>query len=297
MTVFSGGRGLPPTAAPVVPRLLRRRCPSVPGRPDGKIGGMTAEMNGGDRSWDPIYGSGSRWGPAGASFDRLRDCVRLIRDEEFSDEVAVEMIREAAGSHRARLHSFVEGFINRDWSGDPLLTHVADLVRAVERNTIAPPLDAAVAEVVRDERRLLKLNPAAVFAELAPREPGLRDWARRASDPQWRAAQNRDVSSDVWESQSASSVGRWLIRRMDKWAERGRSRREADPHWAEFQRSVEVAKSQRGSMYVLSQELERLVGPHADSSDPLVRTYVALQLVTPYTWELTGIPRPTRPRR
>jgi hypothetical protein len=111
---------------------------------------MGAAIDDGDRSWDPVYGGrGSGSGRARARFDGLTDCVRRIRDEEFSDEVAVEMIRAAAGNERGLLHSSIRGFMNRDWYGDPLLTHVADLVRAAELGTRVPPLDAVTSQVVR----------------------------------------------------------------------------------------------------------------------------------------------------
>lgn len=271
---------------------------------------MRAENDGGEQFWDPIYGGGgSGRGRAGSAFNRLMRCVRLIRDEEFSDEAAVEMIRQAAGNQRGVLHSFAEGFMARDWYGDPLLTHVADLVRAAERGRTAPsPLDAASSEVVRDERRLLKLSPAEVFADLAARQPALQDWARRASDPEWRAAQDMnpvqppsppgnvvEVAPGVWASESAPRPSRWLIHLMAKRVERSWSKRMTDPRWAEFQRSTEEARSHEGSMLALGQELDRLVGPRAETADRLVRTLVAHRTLSPYIWELTGLPWPSPP--
>lgn len=269
---------------------------------------MSAAKNGGDRSWDPIYGrGGSGWGRAGAAFARLRDCVRLIRDEEFPDATAVEMVREAAGNQRSVLPSFAEAFIGREWYGDPLLTRVADLVRAAERGQpTVSPLDPATAQVVGEERRLLKLSPADVFAELAARQPGLHDWARRGRDPEWRAAQDMnpvpppspdatEVAPGVWASKSTPKVGTWLIGLLVRRSERGRSKRLGDPRWAEFERSADEARSRQGTMYALTRELDRLVGPHAETADPLVKTYVALAFVTPYAFEVAGIQRPSPP--
>ena len=66
--------------------------------------------------------------------------------------------------------------------------------------------------------------------------------------------------------------------------------------WTDFQDSFRETRAHEGTLFALLEELSRLVGPRAESIDPIVKTYVAQVTVAPYVWELTGIPRPSPPR-
>ena len=59
-------------------------------------------MDSADRTWklriDPIYGGegSGRWAEV---FGRLKEAVCLVRDTEVADDVAINMIRDAAKGH------------------------------------------------------------------------------------------------------------------------------------------------------------------------------------------------------
>jgi hypothetical protein len=265
-----------------------------------------------DRRLDPIYGSGGGgFGRSGEAFNTLQECVRLVRDTEFPDDVAVTMIRDAAGGRRAVFHSFADAFTRRDWQGDPLLVHVSDLVWAAQSGTVPAPMDEATAAIVTMERQLLTGDPSEGFELLAARQPTLRDLAHKASDPTWRDEQDRnppepptlhpptgiEIVPGVWASESTPRLARWFVKRMAKKAVRGSDGLPDDPKWVEFRRSVDQMRSHGGTMAAIGRDLPRLVGPNAESEDPLIKTRVALVIAGAYLREVTGFRSPTIPPR
>jgi hypothetical protein len=263
-------------------------------------------------SIDPIYGSrGGGFGRSGEAFSRLRDCVRLVRDTEFPDDVAVTMIRDAAGGKRTVLHSFAEHFTGLNWQGDPLLVHVADLVSAAQTGTVPSPVDDATAAVMRDERWLLGAGSVEGFEFLATRQPALRELARQASDPTWRDEQDHsppprrspsrrhgsEVAPGVWASESTPRLARWFLKRTVRNLEQARVDWSNDPTGEELRSSLVEMRSHEGTLVALGRGIARLVGPAAVSDDPLIRTKVALVTAEPYLWRLVGNHPPTLPPR
>jgi hypothetical protein len=255
-----------------------------------------------DRHHDPIYGSaGVGFGRAGEAMMHLRECARLVRDTEFPDDVAVSMIRDAAGVKPAVLRSFAEEFTGRDWEGDPLLVHVSDLVSAARGGTVPTPLDEAVAEIVRMERHLLNGDPAEGFELLATRQPALRGLAQRAGDPMWRDEQDRNPpeppNMTPGPSETPSRLAQWVFKRLLKGAERAWVDPSNDPSLEEFRRSAAETGSHLGTIAAIRRDLAPLVGPHAESEDPLIKTRIAWITASAYLIEVTGIGPPRIPPR
>jgi hypothetical protein len=262
---------------------------------------MTEQPLYGGDGRDPIYGfRGSGRGRGGEAIGRLFDCVRILRDTEIDDDVAVGMLLDAAGSHRAALHSFAEKFTGRDWRGDPLLMHVSELVAAAESGRSAAPLDGNVIETVRLERHLLSLSPDAAYAYLASRCPPLvgleygvqdpewrdqRNAAPRPLDPPWPALDHQGVSASV------PKPVRWLFRRQVR-------RIESDPRFQQAMTRLESvlrqANMNRGVIEALRREFVRLVGPRSQATDPLLRTYVAYIQAFPRLFNVAGLEGPSQ---
>lgn len=240
---------------------------------------------------------------------RLLDCVRLVRDSEFSDDEAVAMIRDAAGGRQGVLHTFAGHFSTRDWQGDPLLEHVSALVQAAVSGQVPAPLDDATAATVQEERRLLRAQPAEGFEMLAARQPALRQLAGKAMDPAWRDEQDRNpilgpldppppgvqIESGIYASDPPPRVGLWLARRMAKRMERAAAKQSADPRMQEFRQAVAEMRSHEGTMSALRQELVLIVGPYAAADDALLRTQVARDTAWTHLREIAGIRPPPLP--
>lgn len=232
------------------------------------------------------------------------DCVRQVRDTEFPDEVAVAMIRDAAGGKPAVLDTFAESFAGRDWEGDPLLVRVAELVSAAQSGTDPAPVDEATADAIRVERLLLNEERATGFELLATRQPRLRDLARRVSDATWRDEQDRnpprwedpprpaegvEVVPGVWASESTPGPVRWLLKRTIKTLGHVRVEPRNDRRWEDWDRSAADMRANAGTLAAIGQEVVRLVGPRADSDDRLIRTRVALVTARDHLTDLSGV--------
>jgi hypothetical protein len=269
---------------------------------------MTERKLGQNHFRDPIYGRGAGGGRRGVALHRVRKCAVLVRNLEFPDDVAVAMLREAAGADRRVLPLVAEYFASRNWHGDPLLTHVSDLVAAAASGSNPVSVDSGSAEIIAGERRLLNEPAAEAYADLAIRQPALYELARQAGDPAWQTEQDRnpplhpdvaaplgvEIAPEVWAS--APRILRWVLRPVARTAEKTGAT-PFDPRLSDFRPSLDEIESHRGMIVALGIELDRLVGPDADTNDPLLKTWVARALPWPHLLNVAGIPEPALPSR
>ena len=228
--------------------------------------------------------------------NRLFICACSLRTAEVNDNEAIAMLLEAAGNNRGVFHSFAEMFAHRDWHGDPLLSHVANLVVAAEARTRPSPVDPSDEEAVRFERHLLTLTDAEAFLELTRRSPSLVALQHRVADTDWLAELRIDGDSspppirDLDDAVAAGVVPpvanplqRWAVRRA---ARRGEERFATNHR---LQRIVAEGRQNQLVIEALDRTYKQLVGPSATTDDPLMKTYVAYMMGWPHLLAIAGI--------